>query len=140
VELAKDINDQMPAYVARRVMDALNARGLAVRGARVLALGVTYKADVGDVRESAAIQVLAHLHQWGAKLAFHDPFVRQIDEHGLRLRRSRLTEKAVRNADAVLLLTPHTSYDLAQLAEWSSFLFDARNATAGSPRSNVEVL
>lgn len=140
VELAKDINDQMPAYVARRVMDALNARGVAVRGARLLALGVTYKADVGDIRESAAIEVLAHLHHWGAKVSFHDPFVARIDQHGLRLRRSRLSEDAVRSADAVLLLTPHAAYDLPALVRWAPLLFDARNATAARGRPNVEVL
>jgi UDP-N-acetyl-D-glucosamine dehydrogenase len=143
VELAKDINDEMPAYVARRIMEALNERALPVKGAKVMALGVTYKADVGDIRESAAVQVLAHLRQWGAKLAFHDPFVARIDEHGVRLRRSRLTEDAVRGADAVLLLTPHASYDLPEIAAWSSLLFDARNATAALPaalRANVEVL
>jgi nucleotide sugar dehydrogenase len=140
VELAADINDQMPAYVARRVMDALNRRGTTVQGARILALGVTYKPDVGDVRESAAIQVLAHLAEWGAKLRFHDPFVSRIDDHGLRLRRTRLTEGAVREADAVVLLTPHASYDLDELAGWASFLFDARNATGARARRNVEVL
>ncbi|MEO7429852.1 MAG: nucleotide sugar dehydrogenase [Acidimicrobiales bacterium] len=140
VELAKDINDQMPAYVARRVMDALNDRGIAMRGARVLALGVTYKPDVGDIRESAAVQVLAHLQHWGAKLAFHDPYVTRVDDHGLRLRRSRLSEAAVRKADAVLLLTPHATYEVADLIEWSSLLFDARNATAGLSGPNVEVL
>ncbi len=140
VELAKDINDQMPAYVARRIMDALNERGIAVRGAKVLGLGVTYKPDVGDVRESAAIQVLAHLTEWGAKLSFHDPFVGAIDEHGVHLRRRRLTEDLVRAADAVVLLTPHSSYDLDQLVEWSGLLFDARNATASAGHRNVEVL
>ena len=94
VELAKDINDQMPIYTARRIMDALNDRGVAMKGAKVLALGVTYKPDVGDVRESAAIQVLAQLSAWGAKLSFHDPFVSAIDEHGVKLRRRRLTEDA----------------------------------------------
>jgi nucleotide sugar dehydrogenase len=140
VELAKDINDQMPTYVARRVIDALNDRGIPVRGARLLALGVTYKPDVGDIRESAAIQVLAHLQERGAKLSFHDPFVTAIDDHGVRLRRRRLTEANVRGADAVLLLTPHASYDLDQLVAWSSFLFDARNATVGRTARNVEVL
>lgn len=140
VELAKDINDQMPAYVARRIMDALNERGIAVRGARVFALGVTYKPDVGDVRESAALQVLAHLGQWGAEISFHDPFVARIDEHGLRLRRTPLTEDAIRQADAVLLLTPHSSYELPQIVEWASLLFDARNATGGRDLSSVEVL
>jgi UDP-N-acetyl-D-glucosamine dehydrogenase len=140
VELAKDINDQMPSYTARRVMDALNERGVAVNGANLLALGVTYKPDVGDVRESAAIQVLAHLKAWGAKLSFHDPFVTRIEDHGLKLRRRRLTEELVRKADAVLLLTPHADYDTEELVDWSALLFDARNATGRRDRSNVVVL
>jgi UDP-N-acetyl-D-glucosamine dehydrogenase len=140
VELAKDINDQMPSYTARRIMDALNRRGIPVKGAKLLALGVTYKPDVGDVRESAAIQVLAHLSSWGAKLSFHDPFVTAIDEHGIKLRRRRLTEDLVRAADAVLLLTPHATYDLDDLADWSSLLFDARNATGRRDHPNIEVL
>ncbi|MGH9084638.1 MAG: nucleotide sugar dehydrogenase [Acidimicrobiales bacterium] len=140
VELAKDINDQMPAYVARRIMDALNERGIAVRGASLFALGVTYKPDVGDIRESAAIQVLAHLQEWGARLRFHDPFVDQIDDHGVRLRRSRLTQSAIEGVDGVLLLTPHATYDLQQLTAWSSLLFDARNATGGRGGDNVVVL
>jgi UDP-N-acetyl-D-glucosamine dehydrogenase len=140
VELAKDINDQMPSYVARRIMDALNARGVPVRGARLLCLGVTYKPDVGDVRESAALQVMAHLASWGAKLAFHDPYVAAVDDHGVKLRRRRLTEDAVRTADAVVLLTPHSSYDLDQIADWAQLVFDARNATGARGRPNVEVL
>lgn len=140
VELAKDINDQMPSYTARRIMDALNRRGVAVKGAKLLALGVTYKPDVGDVRESAAIQVLAHLSSWGAKLAFHDPFVAAIDEHGVKLRRRRLTEELVRDADAVVLLTPHATYDLDELAGWSRLLFDARNATGRRGDPHIEVL
>jgi nucleotide sugar dehydrogenase len=140
VELAKDINDQMPAYVARRVMDALNRRGLPVRGATLVALGVTYKPDVGDIRESAAVQVLAHLQAWGAKLSFHDPFVRDLDEHGVRLRRRRLTDDLLERADAVLLLTPHSTYDLDAICSRASLVFDARNATGDRPRRNVERL
>jgi nucleotide sugar dehydrogenase len=140
VELAKDINDQMPAYVARRIMDALNRRGTPVKGARILALGVTYKPDVGDVRESAAIHVLAHLQSWGARISFHDPFVSSIDEHGLSLRRRRLTEDAVRGADLVALLTPHATYDLDEITSWANLVFDARNATTPTRRRNIEVL
>jgi nucleotide sugar dehydrogenase len=140
VELAKDINDQMPSYTARRIMDFLNGQGIAVKGAKLLALGVTYKPDVGDVRESAAIQVLAHLSSWGAKLSFHDPFVSEVDEHGVKLRRRRLTEDLVRAADAVLLLTPHASYDLDQILEWASLVFDARNATHRRDHPHIEVL
>ena len=140
VELAKDINDQMPIYTARRIMDALNERGVTMKGAKLLALGVTYKPDVGDVRESAAIQVLAQLSAWGAKLSFHDPFVTAIDEHGVKLRRRRLTEALARDADAVLLLTPHSTYDLDELMAWSKMLFDARNATGRRDKRNVVVL
>src|SRR5690606_36973687 len=114
--------------------------GIPVKGAKLLALGVTYKPDVGDVRESAAIQVLAHLSSWGAKLSFHDPFVTTIDDHGVKLRRRRLTEDLVRAADATLLLTPHATYDLDEIADWSSLLFDARNATGRRDKPNIEVL
>jgi len=130
----------MPSYTARRIMDSLNRRGIALKGAKLLALGVTYKPDVGDVRESAAIQVLAHLSSWGAKLSFHDPFVTAIDEHGMKLRRRRLTEELVRDADAILLLTPHATYDLDELASWSALIFDARNATGRRDEPNIEVL
>ena len=140
VELAKDINDEMPAYVARRVMDALNRRGLPVQGSRLLVLGVTYKPDVGDIRESAAIQVMAHLASWGARLSFHDPFVREVQAHGMKLRRRRLNPRVLAEADAVLLLTPHGSYDLEEVCDSAQLVFDARNATEGRHRSNVEVL
>ncbi len=140
VELAKDINDQMPSYTARRIMDALNDRGIATRGARLVALGVTYKPDVGDVRESAAIQVLAHLSARGAELAFHDPFVDRIEEHGIELDGSPLTEALVRDADAVLVLTPHAAFDLDAVVARAALVFDARNATGRRGAPNVEVL
>jgi UDP-N-acetyl-D-glucosamine dehydrogenase len=140
VELAQDVNDQMPAYVAQRVVEALNDRERSVRGARLLVLGVTYKPDVGDVRESAAIHVMAHLARRGAVLSFHDPFVDHVDERGLDLHRVDLDEQAVAGADAVLLLTPHTTYDVADLTRTAALVFDARNATSGTSASNVVVL
>ena len=121
-------------------MDALNARGVPVRGAKLLVLGVTYKPDVGDIRESAAIQVMAHLSAWGAKLSFHDPFVKEIDEHGMKLRRRRLTDELVAESDATLLLTPHASYDVRHICDIAQLVFDARNATGARHRANVEVL
>ena len=138
VEMAQDINAQMPTYVARRVVDALNDAGMSVRGARVLALGVTYKPDVGDIRESAALHVLAQLQRKGAVLSFHDPFVDTVDCEGVRLHRSALTAAAVEAADCVLLLTPHSDYDTSALAAGSSLLFDARNAV--DPRSGPNVV
>jgi nucleotide sugar dehydrogenase len=133
VETAQDINAAMPAYVASRVIDVLNDRGTSVRGARVLALGVTYKPDVGDLRESAAVEVLARLVRRGAEVSFHDPFIEHLDEHGLDVHRSELTDELVAAVDAVLLLTPHGTYDLPHLARCATLMFDARNAV-GHPR------
>jgi UDP-N-acetyl-D-glucosamine dehydrogenase len=128
VETAADINEAMPGYLAGRVGSALNDRGLAVRGARILALGVTYKADVGDIRESAALRVLEELLRGGARVSFHDPFVETVRLGGRDVRRSALTPTALKRADCVVLLTDHSSYDLDELATRSSLFFDARGA------------
>lgn len=137
VEEAADINAQMPTYVAGRIVDALNDRGVPVRGARIVALGVTYKPDVGDIRESAAIEVLVRLARRGADVVFHDPFVERVDEPGLRLRRRRLTDALLESADCVALLTPHASYDLDRVVARSSLVFDARNATGARAPDHV---
>ncbi|MGY1739542.1 MULTISPECIES: nucleotide sugar dehydrogenase [unclassified Blastococcus] len=140
VETAQDINAHMPTYVTERVVGALSDHGKPVRGARVLALGVTYKPDVGDLRESAAVEVLVRLAGRGARISYHDPFVPEIRQHGLRLRRSALSAAALRSADVVLLLTPHSAYDIEWVAEQAGLLFDARNATGGRPRAKVVTL
>lgn len=137
VELAQDVNAGMPAYVAGRISEAINARGRSVRGAQVLALGVTYKPDVGDIRESAAIQVLEQLARKGARIAFHDPFVGQIDRGALRVRRTRLTDGALRAADCVAVLTPHSTYNLDEVAKTARLVFDARHAVPPGRRGNV---
>jgi UDP-N-acetyl-D-glucosamine dehydrogenase len=129
VELAQDINSEMPEYVAGRVTEILNHDGRATRGARILALGVTYKPDVGDVRESAAVHVLRHLVSRGADVRFHDPFVERLSDHGLDLVRVPLDADRVEEADLVLLLTPHADYDLDWLLEHASLLLDVRNVT-----------
>jgi UDP-N-acetyl-D-glucosamine dehydrogenase len=137
VELAQDVNTQMPAYVANRVVEAVNARGRSVKGARILALGVTYKPNVGDIRESAAISVLEQLARRGATVAFHDPFVSRVHHGALRLRRSALTHEAIERADCVLVLTPHDSYDLDDVVSRAQLVFDARNATSAGHADKV---
>jgi UDP-N-acetyl-D-glucosamine dehydrogenase len=128
VEMAQDINEQMPTYVAERVVEALNEQGKSVKDARIFALGITYKANVGDMRESASLQVLAALHKRGARITYHDPYVASINTKDLRLRRTALTDRALADADCVLLLTPHSAYDPAMLVERAALLFDAQNA------------
>jgi nucleotide sugar dehydrogenase len=137
LEEAEDINSQMPGYVATRIGDALNDCGRAVRDAKILVLGVAYKQDVGDVRESPAVHVIDILLRRGARVTFHDPYVDSIAMNGGRMPRTDLTQKAVAGADCVALLTPHHTYDLDWLASNCKILFDARNAYTVERHPNV---
>jgi UDP-N-acetyl-D-glucosamine dehydrogenase len=128
VELAQDINAEMPAYVAARIVDTLGARGVSTRHAHVFALGVTYKPDVGDLRESAAIATLAALARRGVRVSYHDPFVAEVHAAGLDLKRRPLTPRRLAEADLVAVLTPHSSYDLDSVLGHARLVFDARDA------------
>jgi UDP-N-acetyl-D-glucosamine dehydrogenase len=131
LEQAQDVNAQMPAYVAGRIAEALNEAGKPLKGAQVLVLGVAYKPDVGDVRESPAVRVLGVLHRRGARVAFHDPYVEEVALGGLTLARTQLTQRAVAGADCVALLTPHSAYDLEWILRHAALVFDARCAYRG---------
>ena len=137
LEQAQDINAQMPGYVANRIGDALNDAGKAVREASLLVLGVTYKADVGDVRESPAIKIMALLQRKGARVSFHDPYVETVVLNGMQLNRSELTRRAVSGSDCVAILTPHSAYDLDWIAGHAKLIFDARNAFPEGKRPSI---
>jgi UDP-N-acetyl-D-glucosamine dehydrogenase len=137
LEQAQDVNAQMPGWVARRIGEALNEHAKPLKGARVLVLGVAYKPDVGDVRESPSLGVMAALARRGARLSFHDPLVAAVTVDGRRMARTELTARAVAGADLVALLTPHRAYDLEWLARTSTLLFDARNAFGPGDRPNL---
>ena len=137
LEQAQDVNAQMPGWVAARIGEALNEHAKPLKGARVLIVGVAYKPDVGDIRESPALRVMAALDRRGARLAFHDPFVPAVTVNGRRLARTELTARAVAQADLVALLTPHGGYDVEWLAATATLLFDARNRLGPGNRSNV---
>jgi len=137
LEEAEDINSQMPSYVATRIGDALNDQGRAVRDAKILVLGVAYKPDVGDVRESPAVHVMDILLRRGARVTFHDPYVPSVAVNGGGMRRADLTQRSVTDADCVALLTPHHTYDLEWIASNSKLLFDARNAYTVERHPNV---
>jgi UDP-N-acetyl-D-glucosamine dehydrogenase len=128
LEQAQDINARMPAWVAARIGEALNERAKPLKGANVLVLGVAYKPDVGDVRESPSLRVMSALERSGVRLAFHDPFVEAVTVNGRRLERTELNDQTVGGADLVALLTPHSAYDLDWLAATGVPVFDARNA------------
>jgi UDP-N-acetyl-D-glucosamine dehydrogenase len=140
LEQAQDVNAHMPGWVAARIGEALNEHAKPLKGARVLVLGVAYKPDVGDVRESPSLRVMSALARRGVKLAFHDPFVDAVTVDGRRLARTELTARAVASADLVALLTPHSRYDLEWLAGTAGLLFDARNAYGpGAPPNLVRL-
>jgi UDP-N-acetyl-D-glucosamine dehydrogenase len=137
LEEAEDINAQMPAWVTERIAEGLNDHGRAVRDAKILVLGVAYKPDVADVRESPAVKVINLLHRRGALLAYHDPFIDSVPMNGGTLRRTDLTNTAVARADLVAVLTPHSAYDLEWVADHAKLVFDTRNAFNGERRDNV---
>jgi UDP-N-acetyl-D-glucosamine dehydrogenase len=137
LEQAQDVNAQMPAWVAARIGEALNEHAKPLKGARVLVLGVAYKPDVGDVRESPSLRVMSVLERRGARVAFHDPFVDAVTLDGRRMVRTKLTARAVARADLVALLTPHSAYDLGWLGNTAALLFDARNALGPGDHPNL---
>ncbi|MCH7891004.1 MAG: nucleotide sugar dehydrogenase [Gemmatimonadetes bacterium] len=130
IELASEINAEMPEFVVGKVRSALNARKKAVNGARILVLGVAYKRDVNDVRESPALDIIGLLAADGADVDYHDPFVPELAEEDLLLSSVALTDKALTDADVVVIVTDHTDVDYARVLEQASVVVDARNVTA----------
>ncbi|MDL4816963.1 nucleotide sugar dehydrogenase [Actinomadura opuntiae] len=140
VELAQEINTGMPRYVVHRAQQLLNNRGMALRGARILLLGVTYKADVADQRESPARRIAEQLARHGAQLSYHDPYVETWQVGELRLSRAADLPDALRTADLTLLVTDHSVYTASLLGEHARFLFDTRGRTSERPTANTELL
>ena len=137
VEYAQTVNARMPAYVARRVAEALNDRGLPIKGARILAIGVSYKPDVGDVRESPALLVLQRLKKAGARISYHDPYVPKLQLNGRVRRSAALTAKTLREHDLALILTAHSEIDFERVVEHAPLVFDTRGVTRGLTRPNL---
>ncbi len=134
IELAGEINSAMPAYVLTRVADALNARGRALNGARVLVLGAAYKRDTNDSRESPALEIIELLRAKGAETHYSDPHIpalRKGRRHDLGLRSVPLDAAAVRGYDVLLLVTDHSAFDYPLLFEHGRLIVDTRNAFAG---------
>jgi len=128
IELASEINTNMPRFVVSRVQDALNERGKPLKGARLLVLGVAYKPDISDVRESPSLDVIGLLRAKGATVEYYDPHVPSIEHEGWGLRSVPDLDEASRRADCVVVVTNHSSVDYRRLAETASLVFDSRNA------------
>jgi UDP-N-acetyl-D-glucosamine dehydrogenase len=137
VELADDINSHMPDYVVNRLMMAFNARGQAVRGTRILLLGLAYKKNTGDARESPAVRVAELLTALGAEVRAADPHVVEPTPVDSLITRVAPTDEEVAAADAVIMLADHDAFDVGAVARNAKYLFDCRHSLVGQ---NVESL
>jgi UDP-N-acetyl-D-glucosamine dehydrogenase len=126
IDLASEINTNMPRYWVQQVQDTLNEAGKAVRGSQVLLLGVAYKKDVTDTRESPALDILHLLHEKGADVRYHDPMVPHLEQEGLVLHSVDNLQAALAAADCVMIVTDHSTYDWADIARRSRLLVDTR--------------
>jgi UDP-N-acetyl-D-glucosamine dehydrogenase len=133
IELAGEVNSEMPEYVVEKVQSALNQHRKAVNGSHILVLGVAYKRDIDDLRESPALDIIRLLEEKGAQVDYHDPYVPEIREDG----HSRahvgvdLTEPVVRSADCVVITTDHQNVDYDMVVRNAQLVVDTRNATRG---------
>jgi UDP-N-acetyl-D-glucosamine dehydrogenase len=130
IDLASEINSEMPAIVVRKVAQALNDEKKAVNGSRILVLGVAYKKDIDDMRESPALDVIRLLESQGASVFYHDPYVPKFREDGHEHTSVALTDKEIAAADAVVIVTDHSSVDYQRVVTLASVVVDTRNATA----------
>ena len=132
IELAGEINTNMPEYVVTKTMDALNERKKSLNGSKVLVLGLAYKKDIDDLRESPSVELIEMLRKKGAKVDYNDPYVPKTPrqrEHNLRMTSKKLSAKMLQSYDCVLIATDHSDYDYAWIVKNAALVVDTRNAT-----------
>jgi UDP-N-acetyl-D-glucosamine dehydrogenase len=139
ITFADEINRQMPGYVVQMIVDALNDREKAVRGARILVLGVAYKANVADTRDSPALEIIDTLRRKGASVGYHDPHVASLRIDGASLQALAWDHLDLKAWDVIVILTAHDGYDWKRIVQEGALIIDTRNATAGI-ESTVSVL
>jgi UDP-N-acetyl-D-glucosamine dehydrogenase len=142
IELAGEVNTSMPQYVVRRVAEALNADAKPIKGSRVCVLGVAYKKDVDDPRESPAFEIMELLERQGANVSYNDPHIPSLPamrHHSIRLASTPLTEAFLGSCDCLLIVTDHRAFDFDWIARHARLIVDTRNATAGlsSPAARI---
>jgi len=143
IELSGEINDSMPEYVVTRVMKALNEQGKCMNGAKVVMLGIAYKEEIEDMRESPALKVLEHLEKNHAHITVVDPYVPEFMWEGKKIKTAQLTEELIKQADAVIITTAHKkNIDYKMIVENAKYIFDAKNVLKkmGIAAINVEVI
>jgi UDP-N-acetyl-D-glucosamine dehydrogenase len=140
IDLASEINSEMPDFVVEKVASALNDARKAVNGSRVLVIGVAYKRDIEDVRESPALDIIRLLEKLGADVAYHDPYVPSFQEDGVRHESVALSDDELKRADAVVIVTDHSSIDYQRLVNRAALVVDTRNATARTTPGRARIV
>jgi len=133
IELAGEINTTMPEYVVQRVLLALNAHGKSVRGSKVGVLGLAYKKDVDDCRESPSLELMKKLQTLGADVTYNDPHVPRLCMHGFDMESQKLTPEYLQAQDCVLIATDHSAYDWTMVVRHAPLIVDTRNAIRDLP-------
>ena len=137
IELAAEINEHMPYYVVSRIMEALNSRGKSLTGAKVLVLGVAYKKDIEDIRESSSLKLIQLLSDKGARVSYNDPYISKIELSQGRVTSVVLTKENLSSADCVVIATDHSCYNMDEVIAYSKLVFDTRGATRGLEGNNI---
>jgi UDP-N-acetyl-D-glucosamine dehydrogenase len=137
ITFADEINRQMPQDVVQMLTDVLNDRSRAVRGSRILALGVAYKPNMGDTRDSSALEIIEMLLHKGADVSYHDPHVPEVVLNGVTLKSNVWRNADVAGCDVVVVLTAHAGYDWSAIVRDAAVVVDTRDVTAGLPAMNV---
>lgn len=137
IELAAEINENMPYYVVSRIMEALNGQGKSLKNAKVLVLGVTYKKDIEDVRESPSLKLIELLSQKEARVSYNDPYLPQIRLLGAELASVPINRETLSSADCVVIATDHSRYDFKEIVGRAQLVFDTRGATRKLKSTNI---
>ena len=143
IELAGEINTDMPHYVVERVMDALNDRKKSLKGSKVMVLGLAYKKDIDDLRESPSIELIELLKAKGAKVDYNDPYIPKTHkqrEHDLNMVSKKITAAMLKKYDVVLISTAHSDYDYDWIVRNAQLVVDTRNATANVKRGRKKIV
>jgi UDP-N-acetyl-D-glucosamine dehydrogenase len=143
IELAGEVNVEMPRYVITRLMERLNDQGKALKGSRVLILGLAYKKDVDDLRESPSLELIELLKAKGAKVDYNDPHIprtHRMREHDLKMASKPVTPKNLASYDAVIISTDHSAYDYDSIVRHSKLVVDTRNACKNVKNGRSKIL
>jgi UDP-N-acetyl-D-glucosamine dehydrogenase len=139
IELASEINTSMPRFAVSKVQDALNNAGKPIKGSRILVLGVAYKPDIDDLRESPALDVIHLLKEKGASVSYHDPFIPHFTHDTWNMDSVKDMNAAIRDSDCVVIITNHTAYDYQNILNTAKLIVDTRNALGKMGKNNPKV-